>query len=43
MGSMKEKRESAASDPKASAPEDDHKDAANQPQNRTIYFNQPLR
>jgi phospholipid-translocating ATPase len=42
MGSMKEKRESASSDPKGSAPEDDHKDAADQPQNRTIYFNQPL-
>jgi len=42
MGSTKEKRESAASDPKASAPDDDNKDAANQPQNRTIYFNQAL-
>jgi phospholipid-translocating ATPase len=38
MGSTKEKRESAAS----SAPEDDEKDAAPSPNNRTIYFNQPL-
>jgi len=42
MGSTKEKRESAGSDPKASAPDDDEKDAAPSPNNRTIYFNQPL-
>ena len=39
MGSTKEKRESAGSDPKA---EDDERDAAPSPGNRTIYFNQPL-
>jgi phospholipid-translocating ATPase len=39
MGSTKEKRESAGSDPNA---EDDEKDAAPSPGNRTIYFNQPL-
>jgi phospholipid-translocating ATPase len=39
MGSTKEKRESAGSDPR---PEDDEKDAAPSPGNRTIYFNQPL-
>jgi phospholipid-translocating ATPase len=42
MGSTKEKRESAGSDQKASAPDDDEKDAAPSPNNRTIYFNQPL-
>jgi phospholipid-translocating ATPase len=42
MGSTKEKRESAGSDPNASAAGDDEKDAAASPNNRTIYFNQPL-
>lgn len=42
MGSTKEKRESAGSNAKGSAPEDDEKDAAPSPNNRTIYFNQPL-
>jgi phospholipid-translocating ATPase len=42
MGSTKEKRESAGSDPKASAADDEEKDAAPSPNNRTIYFNQPL-
>lgn len=39
-GSTKEKRESATDDTKA--PEEDEKDAGEQPSNRIIYFNQPL-
>lgn len=41
MGSNKEKRESAATDD-VKPPEEEEKDAGEQPSNRIIYFNQPL-